>query len=163
MERYVWSSRSYHHLEHALTTPRTQYIALEKLESTYKSCSLVSNICVHGSQDAKQPIAIIIPHEQNLRHALSSLSGVDASAHLSTLCADARVSAFVLKELNAVGKKNGFKPMELLQAVVLTDEEWTPENELVTAAQKLQRKKVAKHYEKEIKVRCRDSLCGIVR
>ncbi|KAJ7730176.1 hypothetical protein B0H16DRAFT_1893679 [Mycena metata] len=46
-----------------------EYIALEALESTYKSCNYVANICVHATQDAKAPIAII-PHEQNLRAAL---------------------------------------------------------------------------------------------
>lgn len=42
--------------------------------------------------------------------------------------------------------------MEILQAVILTPEEWTPENGMVTAAQKIQRNKIAKEFEKEIKV-----------
>ncbi|THU86311.1 long-chain-fatty-acid-CoA-ligase [Dendrothele bispora CBS 962.96] len=128
-----------------------EYIALERLESTYKSCNLVGNICVHASTDAKQPIAVIIPHEVHLRHALQSAGGVDSNQELQTLCHDPKVSALVLKECNAVGKKNGFKPMELLQSVILTAEEWTPENGLVTAAQKIQRKKVAEKFDKEIK------------
>jgi long-chain acyl-CoA synthetase len=41
--------------------------------------------------------------------------------------------------------------MELLEAVVLTAEEWTPENGLVTAAQKIQRSKIAKAFDQEIK------------
>jgi long-chain acyl-CoA synthetase len=62
------------------------------------------------------------------------------------------VVEMVLKECNAVGKKNGFKSMELLQGVILTPDEWTPESGLVTAAQKIQRSKVAKKFEVEIKV-----------
>ncbi|KAG7087876.1 hypothetical protein E1B28_013814 [Marasmius oreades] len=124
-----------------------EYIALEKLESTYKSCNLVGNICVHASTDAKQPIAIVIPHEQHLRHALGS---EEAGKSLQDLCRDKKVSGLVLKECNAVGKKNGFKPLETLSAVILTPEEWTPENGLVTAAQKIQRKKVAEVFDKEI-------------
>jgi long-chain acyl-CoA synthetase len=58
----------------------------------------------------------------------------------------------ILKECNAIGKKNGFKTMELLEAVVLTPDEWTPESGLVTAAQKIQRSKIAKKFEVEIKV-----------
>lgn len=57
----------------------------------------------------------------------------------------------VLKECNVVGKKNGFKQMELLEAVVLTSDDWTPESGLVTAAQKIQRTKIAKAFETEIK------------
>ena len=59
----------------------------------------------------------------------------------------------VLKECNATGKKSGFKQQELLQAVVLTPDEWTPESGLVTAAQKIQRSKIAKTFGKEINVR----------
>ncbi|KAM5539536.1 hypothetical protein V8D89_006808 [Ganoderma adspersum] len=128
-----------------------EYIALERLESIYKSCNLVSNICVHADSAAKQPMAIVIPHAEHLRQTLKDTPGVDASKPLNDLCHDKAVVALFLKDLNAVGKKNGFKPMELLQAVVLTGEEWTPENGLVTAAQKVQRKKVAEAFAAEIK------------
>lgn len=123
----------------------------------------MGNICVHASAEAKQPIAIIIPHEAHLRHALQQAlangngsSSSDSHLHkdksLADLCHDPAVKELVLKECNAIGKKNGFKPVELLQAVVLTPEEWTPENGLVTAAQKIQRSKIAKVFEAEIKV-----------
>jgi len=135
-----------------------EYIALERLESTYKSSPLVSNICVHGDANAKQPIAIIIPHEGNLRHALKSppagVSAADLPAHnadLHEICASKAVENMVLNSCNAAGKKSAFKGMEMLQAVVLTADEWTPENELVTAAQKIQRKKIAVKFDKEIK------------
>ncbi|KAJ8586849.1 acetyl-CoA synthetase-like protein [Rhizopogon salebrosus TDB-379] len=129
-----------------------EYIALEQLESTYKSCNLVANICVYADAEAKQPIGIIIPHEINLRHALQAKSvAADVTAQLSDLCGDKAVQDLVLKECNAIGKKNGFKPMEILEAVILTADEWTPESGLVTAAQKVQRSKVAKKFEKEIK------------
>lgn len=134
-----------------------EYIALERLEATYKSCQYVSNICVHATTDAKNPIAIIIPHEAHLRTGLSS-AGVDSKADIETLCKDKKVKELVLKECNAAGKKAGFKPMEMLCEVVLTHDEWTPENGLVTAAQKVQRKKVAERYDEEIKVRL---LCGV--
>ncbi|KAL1734595.1 hypothetical protein EV714DRAFT_280990 [Schizophyllum commune] len=128
-----------------------EYIALERLESVYKACNLVHNICVYGSSDLKQPLAIIIPNEAHLRHTLEEQGSGEAKAELPVLCHSAKVRALVLKECNAVGKKNGFKTMELLQAVVLTPDEWTPESGLVTAAQKIQRSKIGKAFEKEIK------------
>lgn len=60
--------------------------------------------------------------------------------------------SLVLKECVAAGKKGGFKGIEILQGVVLTPEEWTPESGLVTAAQKIQRKKIEERYLKDIKV-----------
>ena len=150
---YVPPFFSHVNLRHVRATSSLQYIALEKLEATYKSCNLVANICVHASPDAKQPMAIIIPHEAHLRHALADKgpAGVDAKEELHALCRSDKVAEFVLKECNALGKKNGFKPMETLEAVILTADEWTPESGLVTAAQKVQRKKVAEAFEKEIK------------
>lgn len=132
---------------------RFQYIALERLESIYKACNLVSNICVHADANAKQPIAIVIPHEQNLRHALEAtpIEGVNAREEMHVLCASEKVQQLVMRECNALGKKNGFKSMELLEAVILTADEWTPESGLVTAAQKVQRKKVAEKFSAQIK------------
>lgn len=69
---------------------------------------------------------------------------------MQELCADQKVKDFVQAQINALGKKNGFKPMELLGGVVLTTDEWTPENGMLTAAQKIQRKKIADKYKAEI-------------
>jgi long-chain acyl-CoA synthetase len=102
---------------------------------------------VHANTDAKQPIAIIIPNEQHLRHALGGRQDP-----MPDLCNDKGVKDLMLKECNASGKKAGFKSMEMLEAVILTPEEWTPESGLVTAAQKVQRKKVAQKFDAEIKV-----------
>jgi long-chain acyl-CoA synthetase len=97
-------------------------------------------------------MAIIIPNEVHLRHALEG-KGIKSDANLAALCHDPVVKDLVLKECNATGKKSGFKPQELLQAVVLTPDEWTPESGLVTAAQKIQRAKIAKTFHDEINVR----------
>ena len=110
----------------------------------------MSNICVHAIPDATQPIAIVCPHEGHLRAALPD---VDPCTSLVDLCADPKVKALVLKEYKAAGKRSGFKSIEFLQAVVLTADEWTTESGLVTAAKKIQRKKIAQKYDAEISVR----------
>jgi long-chain acyl-CoA synthetase len=125
-------------------------LALEKLETTYSGCSLAMKICLHADSDAKQPMAIIFPNEKNLRAASSSV-GHGENEDLKTLCEDDSVKEIVLKELNGIGKKAGFKQMELLQCVVLDPEEWTPSNGLLTAAQKLQRKAIFEKHKEEIK------------
>jgi long-chain acyl-CoA synthetase len=104
---------------------------------------------VHASQDARQLVAIIVPHPQHLQNYLTS-RGMDSSRELSEICEDPAVAEFVLKECNAVGTKNGFKKFELLQAVVLTPDEWTPESGLVTASNKIQPAKIAKTFKDKI-------------
>jgi len=128
-----------------------EYIALERLEAIYKSCDLVANLCVYATGDMQQPIAIIYPHESNLRHALSSNNG-KKNDELAKLCKDQDVRKLVLKECNALAKKNGFARMETLSDVILSSEEWTPKNGLVTAAQKLNRAKIGEAFKDEIKV-----------
>ncbi|TFK34198.1 hypothetical protein BDQ12DRAFT_727113 [Crucibulum laeve] len=72
------------------------------------------------------------------------------NACLADLCKDKKVQAYEQKEHKDIGKKNGFKPMELLQSVVLISDEWTPESGLVTAAQKVQRSKITKAFKAKI-------------
>lgn len=108
---------------------------------------------MHANSDARQPIAIAIPQETHLRHELAKAGKTSvADASLPDLCENAEVKDYVLKSLNAIGKSNGFKQLEMLQAIILTPDEWTPASGLVTAAQKIQRKKVAEVFSREIKV-----------
>ncbi|GAA5884097.1 hypothetical protein JCM6882_002138 [Rhodosporidiobolus microsporus] len=136
-----------------------EYIALERLESILKSCSYVSNIMVHADQDANRPMAIVVPHEPNLRALLrstpsllpASANGDVDKADWHAVCAGEAVRKAVLDDLNAVGRKAGLKPLEQLQTVLLSPEEWTPQNGFLTAAQKLQRKIIVEHFKDEIK------------
>lgn len=104
-------------------------------------------------------MAIVIPHPQHLHSYLAS-NGKDSSRDMSALCEDPAIAELVLKECNAIGKKSGFKPFELLQAVVLTPDEWTPESGLVTAAQKIQRARIAKAFKDKIDVSLYPALTG---
>jgi long-chain acyl-CoA synthetase len=158
-----------------------QYIALERLEAIYKSSDLVSNLCVHASSEMTQPIAIIFPHEQNLRHALSSAStsasptssssqpsqpkqsaagsppapkdgSNPTSAPLAVLVRQPLARQLILDQCNALARKNGFARMEMLFDVVLTAEEWTPENGMLTAAMKVNRANVREAFRESIEV-----------
>lgn len=125
-----------------------EYIAVERLESVYKGSNLVANLMVHATSDANRPMAVIFPHEANLKIKASEL-GI-TSDDLSSLCHNDQIRDAILKDVNATGKKAGFKPLETLQCVVLSDEEWTPHSGLLTAAQKLNRKAITQKYKKEI-------------
>jgi long-chain acyl-CoA synthetase len=126
-----------------------EYVALERLESVYKSCPLVQTLCVSADAHAAQPLAVICPFEVNLRRALGP--AVDASVSFAEICEMRQAREVVLRECHAAARRAGLRNVELLEAVVLTADEWTPETGLVTAAQKIQRKKIASRYEAEIK------------
>ncbi|CUM63496.1 uncharacterized protein PRCAT00001072001 [Priceomyces carsonii] len=123
-----------------------EYIALEKLESIYRSNHIVLNICVYADQSKVKPIGIVIPNETFLKQFLAEEKVYSenelSSKSLSSLCEDKKVTRAFLKSLLATGKSQGLKGIEFLQNIVLLDEEWTPQNGFVSSAMKLQRKKI---------------------
>jgi len=78
---------------------------------------------------------ILFPHDVHLRELLASNANLPApDADLHKLCEDQPLKEFYLRDLQTIAKKNGFKAIEIVQGVVLSPEEWTPESGLVTAA-----------------------------
>lgn len=113
-----------------------EYIAVEHLESIYKSCPLVMNGAIVANGEHSQPAMVVVAHPANLpKWAEKQGLGSAAGGVLEALCRDDKVVSAVLKEMNDVGRKQGLKGMELLEAVVLTEDEWTPESGFLTAAQ----------------------------
>ncbi|EQB51483.1 AMP-binding enzyme [Colletotrichum gloeosporioides Cg-14] len=125
-----------------------EYIALEKLESIYRASALVANICVYADAQKAKPIAIIVPAEPALMKLAESI-GIKGPS-LEGLVHDRKLQSAVLKELQSAGRQGGLSGIEIIEGVVLSDEEWTPQNDLVTAAQKLQRKKILEKYKTEV-------------
>ena len=111
-----------------------EYIAIEYLESVYKSCPLVANGAVVANSEHNSPMMVVVAHPQNLP-AFAKKNGLGNGEDLEALCRDSKVVDAALKELNNVGRKQGLKGMELLEAIVLTEDEWTPESGFLTAAQ----------------------------
>ena len=103
-----------------------EYIALEKLESVYRSAPIVANICVYAAEDRQKPIAIIVPTEPQLKKIAAQV-GVTGD-HLEELVHDKKINSAVLKQLQDAGQKGGLASFEMIEGVVLADEEWTPQN-----------------------------------
>lgn len=131
-----------------------EYIALEKLESIYRSNPVVLNLCVYADANKVKPVAIVLPNEAHLKSYLVKegiyLESKVNEKELSQLCHDEKVVSAVLKSLLGTGKAQALKGIELLQNIVLSDDEWTPQNGFVTSAQKLQRKKILAANKEEV-------------
>lgn len=102
-----------------------EYIALEKLESVYRSSKAVQNIMVHGDSDHPRPVAIIFVNEPAVKDMAKSI-GVDPDDH--DLLQNEKLVDAVLKDLLAQGKAANLTSLETIAGVVLTDDEWTPQN-----------------------------------
>ncbi|GAD95972.1 AMP-binding enzyme (Fum16), putative, partial [Paecilomyces variotii No. 5] len=103
-----------------------EYIALEKLESVYRSAPVVANICVYAAQDQVKPIAIIVPVEATLQK-IAKENGIEGGT-VETLVHNEKLKSIVLKTLQAAGRAGGLKGIEIVDGVVMSDEEWNPHN-----------------------------------
>ncbi|KAJ8113900.1 hypothetical protein ONZ43_g5039 [Nemania bipapillata] len=131
-----------------IKTLNGEYIALEKLESVYRSALVVGNICVYADQNKAKPIAIIVPAEPALKK-LAAENGIEGSS-LEELVHNKKLKGIVLRELQNTGRAGGLSGIEIIEGVALSDEEWTPHNGLVTAAQKLNRKGILNKYKDQV-------------
>jgi long-chain acyl-CoA synthetase len=119
-------------------TVNGEYIALEKLESVYRSTAVVGNICVYAAEDKTKPVAIIVPAEPALKK-LAAENGIEGHG-LEDLVHNKKLQEIVTKEVQTVGRKGGLIGIEIVEGVVMDEEEWTPQNGMVTSAQKINRR-----------------------
>ena len=103
-----------------------EYIALEKLESVYRSAPITANICVYAQSDKTKPIAIIVPAEPALKK-LAAENKVEG-ASIEELVHNKKLNSAVLKELQSAGKAGGLQGIEIIEGVVMSADEWTPAN-----------------------------------
>lgn len=103
-----------------------EYIALEKLEAVYRSAGVVGNLCVCVGEGQNRPVAIIIPNEEVLK-TMAINSGMQYN-RLEGLYGDENFKQMVLKDLQATARKAGLHGIEIIDGVVLSDAEWTPQN-----------------------------------
>lgn len=102
-----------------------EYIALEKLESVYKSCIHITNICVCANPLYPKPVALVMPSEPAIMK-LANDNNIKNKG-FEDLCADPKMKKLVLNSLLEQGKKAGLKGTELLCDVYICPEEWTVE------------------------------------
>jgi long-chain acyl-CoA synthetase len=128
-----------------------EYIALEKLESVYRSNHYVANICCYADDSHSKPIAIVFPNEVGIRQfALEHKFIKNEHDDLHKILHDTKFCDQVHKSLVSTAKAQGLSGIEVIAGLVFVDEEWTPQNGFVTSAQKLQRKKILEASKTEV-------------
>jgi long-chain acyl-CoA synthetase len=96
-----------------------------QLESIYRTAAVVANICVYASPNQVKPIAIIVSAEPALLQ-LAKDNGI--AEERSALYQSKKMQNVLLKELQSKGRAGGLASMEIIDHVIITEEEWTPQN-----------------------------------
>lgn len=111
---------------------------------------------VYADANQNKPVAVVVPNETVVVE-IAKKNGINDGEHLSQLIHNRQLSNIILERLLTTGKKGGLIGIELLQSIILTDYEWTPQSGLVTSAMKLNRREIIKKHRVEI-----DAAYGIV-
>lgn len=120
--------------------PHGEYIALEKLESVYRNCTLVESILVYVDSEHHECIAVVVPNRDPLFELAKKAKGLKAPADdFVALCADPEIQRLVLHDLQTTGRNLKLKSIETVRAIRLLSDQWTPQNLYLTAAMKLNR------------------------
>ncbi|KAJ2360044.1 long-chain fatty acid-CoA ligase [Coemansia sp. RSA 2610] len=120
-----------------------EYIALEALESTYKNSLYIHNICVFADSRMSQPCAIVNIDENQIAQ-MADNAGIHYN-NPSEIATNQEFVHTVLADLQHVAKQNGLSKLETLVAIRIDSELWSPENDLLTPAQKLKRADIRDH------------------
>ncbi|CDJ58218.1 long chain acyl-CoA synthetase, putative, partial [Eimeria maxima] len=125
-----------------------EYIAPERLENIYSNSRWVEQIFVYGDSLEAALVAIVVPASAEVRKwAEKNNKGGEP---YSTLLSDAALKKEIVQDLEVLGRQQ-LKGFEIIKAVFLTEEAFTPENGLTTPTMKLVRHAAKKRFLKEIR------------
>ncbi|KAJ2358403.1 long-chain fatty acid-CoA ligase [Coemansia erecta] len=116
-----------------------EYIALEALEAAYGTSQYVANVCVIASAFMQRPCALINADAAELASWARKQGVPDSDAASCTAFRE-----LVASDLARAARRNGLQRQELLAAIRIDAVLWTPENGLLTAANKLRRRDICR-------------------
>jgi long-chain acyl-CoA synthetase len=118
------------------------------LESIYRDVPSVEQILVYADNHHNEVTAIVVPQTAALlKFAADNNLNADDVGHLTK---ESAVNKWILKSLQDAGRQKGLKSIETIRAVFVTSDEWTPENGMLTAANKVKRQPIVQKYKQEI-------------
>lgn len=120
-----------------------EYVSYGKVESTLRRTDIIENICVHAEPLEANCIALVLP-DRDVLTAWAKASGNANADNWEALCADDAANAEVMTRLRAMAAEGKLQRFEIPAKIELLPVEWTPENDMVTAALKLKRHNIYK-------------------
>eukprot|EP00026_Physarum_polycephalum_P001084 Phypoly_transcript_01085.p1 GENE.Phypoly_transcript_01085~~Phypoly_transcript_01085.p1 ORF type:complete len:1212 (+),score=174.21 Phypoly_transcript_01085:429-3638(+) len=117
-----------------------KYVCPEKLEIIYSSSKYVNQIFIHGNGEKDYIIAVVV-----LNSTILESWGLNTTGEIQFTLEHEKE---VLEDLIAIAREDGsLQPFEIVRAVILEADPWTPDNGL-TATLKLSRRKLIDRYSK---------------
>mmetsp|Transcript_3426 Transcript_3426/g.8148 ORF Transcript_3426/g.8148 Transcript_3426/m.8148 type:complete len:734 (+) Transcript_3426:178-2379(+) len=133
-----------------------EYVALEKMEMIYGNSDFVDavagGICCYGDGDMDRCVAlfqIAKPASMKWAKATGMIGEEEKEGDWEKVKTSKELHDHVMECFRKEHASSELSPLEKLIGIVLLDDPWTPENGCLTAANKLQRRKVIEDFAKE--------------
>ncbi|ELP94969.1 long-chain-fatty-acid--CoA ligase, putative [Entamoeba invadens IP1] len=117
--------------------PCGEYISLELIESCYSTSRVVDTICVFADAFHDFTVALVLPNKNIIKELTQKT--------FEKACKDMDVTKSVRKIMEE--NEGGMSNKEKIKHIALVSDEWTPENEMLTAALKLKRSSISTRYQ----------------
>ena len=119
-----------------------KYVAPRPIEDAFATSDRVEQVMVVGD-DRKMVGALVVPDFEAVRDWADE-EGIDLPDSKAAICDDDRVRAWVQEEVDRINAQ--FEEHETVKRFELVPEEWTPENDLLTASMKIKRRNVEERF-----------------
>ena len=152
-------------VKNVLKLAQGEYISPERIENVYLAhLSFLSQAYVHGDSMQTFLVAIFGVMPETFAPFASKVLGRTVEATdlqaIDAACQNPKVRTAVVKELDKVGRKNGFAGYERVRNARLCLEPFTIDNELMTPTLKLKRPQTAKKYRQELDALYQEALAA---
>ncbi|ETO33306.1 long-chain-fatty-acid-CoA ligase [Reticulomyxa filosa] len=127
-----------------------EYIRPEYIEGVYKRSPYVGNIFVHGNSDQTYLVGIVYPDPEVFAKWAEQNGLKSISTNLDALIKEPGVKNAIEKDMERIAKKEKLQGFEKVKQFVLTKEDFTVENGLLTSTMKLKRNVARTKFAKEI-------------
>lgn len=131
-----------------------EYVAAEMVEMVYGFALCVAQVWVWANSLDPFLVAVVVPAEDVVRPVAEARFGFAPGAPWADICADPRVNAHILDEMQHVGRTRKLKGYEIVKGIVLEPVEWGPTCGLLTPTLKFMRAKMAAHYAPQLNALC---------
>lgn len=95
-------------------------------------------------------IALVVPNKRSLLEHAHNQMNLSSSSLFEETCNNAQIVTTVHQSIIQVGFAQGLKPIELPSSIRLCPDEWSPDNDLLTAAMKLKRANIHRRHHDDL-------------
>ena len=116
------------------------------MENIYEKSKFVNNILIYGNSMKNNIIGIIVPNKKEIANFLGRerIEDINSVKNNQALINEMRA------DFDRLAKEANFNSLEKVQYFILSNEEFTIENECMTPTMKMVRKKIEKKFKQEI-------------